>query len=140
MFVGLNFVDGEWWAHHTTGQVYLDDAADLYRAIMQLVSLRPSGMAVRRISSGCFGLEPAGTKQLSHLAEAEAQQRRLIALDSVQSRFGKYAIMPARMLTVHSKGWLKDAIAFGGIGELEHLEFVEAQPEEIWEDAEFSEA
>jgi DNA polymerase-4 len=142
LFIGLNFDDGQSWFHHSTGEQYLYDSADLYASIMQLVALRPSRQPVRRVSSGCFGLESAALVQTTYLEDRLRKQRRVAALDKVQTRFGKYAIMPARMLDVHKKGWLKDAISFGGIGELESLEFEEIEVEKLgdaearfWEEA-----
>lgn len=107
------------WFKHSISQVSQYETADLYRSLMALLALREHAWPVRKIFTGCFKLEQLSTVQTTWLEDELRKQKRVKSIDAILSVYGKYALVPARMLQVHHKGWVKDAISFGGIGELE---------------------
>lgn len=133
-YLGTMDTQFSYWARHTMGQQYLYDGPDLHRRFMWLLQQRSSRQPVRKLFTGCFGLEPLCRLQTTWLDDELRKRRKVEAVTEVQARYGKFSLMPARMLQVHQRGWVKDAISFGGIGELDDA------PEEQIEDYEVLEA
>jgi DNA polymerase-4 len=130
-FVGLVDDHRNSWFRHSVSPQFQYDTADLYHSIMRLVDQRPERRPVKKVFTGCFRLESHTLTQTTWLEDELRKKRKVEAVDAVQATFGKYAVMPARMIAVHQRGWVKDAISFGGIGELEDAadaELVESEP------------
>lgn len=95
------------------------DSRDIYKEMVKLLALSPlrdGPKSVRLISITCFNLEPDSVSQLDLTVDVNKKQSLTKALDKINTKFGNFTIVPARM--TNNEEFVLDRIAFGGMSEL----------------------
>jgi DNA polymerase IV len=94
---------------------------ELYAKAQLVFNQRPDKQkVVTRMAVSCFELEPSQSAQAT-LFDAEPDKLRKVsdAMDAINDKYGEFVITPALMMDMETKA--KDAIAFGGVRELNDL-------------------
>jgi DNA polymerase-4 len=123
--VSCLFSDYRHWHRGEKLNRLLSASADLYVEALRVLHMAPQN-PVRILAVTCFHLSDAGNEQLLLFEETGKKKRLVAALDAIADRWGEFAVVPARMLSMEQK--VLDRIAFGGVAGLE--EFVFREPVE----------
>jgi DNA polymerase-4 len=115
--VCVAYRDHDYWHQSIKLARTIFDSRDLYREAYHLLCRAPLRKPVRNLAVSCFNLSRRDAIQLELFDDVEKQERLVDALDSINERWGNFAITPARMLGTEDQ--VIDRISFGSIKELE---------------------
>lgn len=114
--VAVNYKDGTYWHHGEVVKHDLFDSRDIFKEVFRILCCSPYKKPVGILAESCFGLVPYDISQLELFNDIDRKKRLVEALDDINSKWGDFVIIPAKLLTV--KEYVHDRIAFGGIKEL----------------------
>ncbi len=129
--VGISclFSDHTFWQHGQKQPLALYTSSELYRAAVGILDQAPV-KPVRLLAVSCFNLTSNLYQQESLLEEETKKQCLTQALDSLMSRWGEFTVVPGRMLAMERR--VTERIAFGGVADLEEVEFAEKITQESY--------
>ncbi len=93
---------------------------ELYKKAQWILNEQPEKKIVRLLAVSCFNLIPSKKSQMSLFDEEDDKLQKISdAMDTINDRYGEFVITPALMMKMDTE--IKDAIAFGGVRELNDL-------------------
>lgn len=107
--VGLRYTDRTYWSGSRRKTTHFTDSVGLFKKVTELLEDAPLHKPVRLISVITFDLIPTATRPLS-LFETPRNDSLSLALDEIEQRYGRHAIVPTRHLTANR---VTDRIGFG---------------------------
>lgn len=121
--VAISYRDAGFWHKTVTFQKEIFDTRDFYKCAFRILSSSPYRKSVRELAVSCFGLTKSSSVQLELFEDVGRKEKAILAMDSVNERWGDFVIVPGRMLG--TKDSVPDRIAFGGVKELEEFSLLE---------------
>lgn len=93
---------------------------ELYKKAQWTLNEQPEVKTITMLAVSCFNLTPSKKSQMSLFDEEEDKLQKISdAMDTINDRYGEFVITPALMMQMNTE--IKDAIAFGGVRELNDL-------------------
>lgn len=93
---------------------------ELYRKAQYILNQQPENKVITRLAVSCYDLIPSQSAQASLFdATPEKEKKVSDAMDTINDKYGEFVITPALMMDMDRE--IKDAIAFGGVRELNDL-------------------
>lgn len=122
--VSLLYRDGSYWHHGEKTGGLLFDSRDIYKTAFEIMCRSPYRKPVAILAESCFNLEKTRICQESLFEDLEKKRKLVLALDTINHKWGEFVITPALMM--NTDNLVSDRIAFGGIKELEELTVAKA--------------
>ncbi len=118
--VACVYRDHTHWHRGRTGDTEMYTTLELFRKAQWIMNQQPEQKVVVRLAVSCFDLHPSQKVQMN-LFDVEPEKLRKVsdAMDTINDKYGEFVITPALMMSMETQA--KDAIAFGGVRELNDL-------------------
>lgn len=118
--VACLYKDHTHWHRGRTGDIEIYTTLELFRKAQWLMNQQPERKVIIRLAVSCFDLHPSQKAQMN-LFDVEPEKLRKVsdAMDIINDKYGEFVITPALMMSMEKQA--KDAIAFGGVRELNDL-------------------
>lgn len=110
--VSCMFTDYSGWRHGAKQPQSLFTNEDIYRTALAILLTAPS-KPVRILAVTCFSLSADLYAQQSLFPSDQKKEQLTKAIDTIEDRWGDFAITPGRMLAMEQH--VLDRIAFGGV-------------------------
>jgi len=111
--VALLYQDYQYFHEGKSLDQSIFDSRDIYHTAFYLLQHSPYQLPVRNIAISCFDLSPRTTLQLGLFYDSIRKDNLVIAIDSVNDRWGNFVITPATM--INTENYVHDRIGFGQI-------------------------
>jgi DNA polymerase-4 len=112
----VSFTDGTHWHKGMKTKDILFSTQDIYKKVYKLFIWCPYTKPVRNIAVSVFNLKPKHDLQLNLYEDSLKKEDLYNAIDSMNERWGRFVITPARMVGTNEN--VQDRIAFGGVQEI----------------------
>lgn len=111
----VSFRDGTHWHKGVKTKEVLFGTNQIYQKIYKLFTQCPYRKPVRIMAVSVFNLTNRRNLQMDLFNQTMEQESLYDALDSINQRWGRYVITPARMMAAADN--VQDRVAFGGVGD-----------------------
>ena len=111
-----DFVDGSGYHHGHTFPNPLYTDSELFTSAKYILEHVPAIKPVRILAVSCFSLANDLYGQMTLFSDEEKKRRLTQAVDTVNGRWGEFAVVPARM--VGMEGTILDRISFGAVRDM----------------------
>ncbi|MFC1700462.1 hypothetical protein ACFLZ4_02380 [Patescibacteria group bacterium] len=114
--VAVSYKDRSYWHHGRLVGKQIFDTNEIFKEAFRILSRSPYKKPVRVLAESVFALTPYKQSQLNLFEDIGKKERLNEAVDTINNKWGDYAITPAMLLD--AKEYIQDRIAFGGVKEL----------------------
>lgn len=114
------YKDHTYWHQGRKVNTPMYTTQELYRNAQWMLNKQPEKKVVTRLGVSCYDLAPSKSSQMN-LFDTDPDRLKNVsdAMDVINDRYGEYVITPALMMNMDHD--VKDAVAFGGVRELNDL-------------------
>ena len=114
--VACEYSDWSFFHHGHTFPHPLYTDGELFCAAKYIMSTFPAIKPVRNLAVSCFSLANDLYGQMTIFTDEEKRRRLTAAVDTVNGRWGEFAVVPARMIDMDNT--ILDRISFGGVRDM----------------------
>lgn len=117
--VACEYSDWSFFHHGHTFPHTLYTDSQLFAGAKYILATFPAIKPVRNLAVSCFSLVNDLYGQMTIFADEEKRRRLTAAVDTVNGRFGEFAVVPATMIDMDNT--ILDRISFGGVRDMQNV-------------------